>query len=318
MHRDLKFLLIVIVSLLIAWKYVSVANNINQVMFVLDYSFAKNDELTEWRVGKRNWKKKAEAFFRSIDKGSWKYDNLSVIQFMTKENITLPRISKEDIEQCFQSKWIMMRGDSSLRFLFSSIIQYLGGPAITRDPYMPKYESCNESDCNRFFSGRYNNHSDPGGVPEYYFREYWNANKSTRITFCFSRFFEEKSIITEQFITDSMQPDILILEAGPWDKMTYNDTADESIHKMRILIKDVHRYYKGPVIWTDLIACAYEEWTAEFSSKSHAIAGIPTMSRHKTTTNLPDELLPLCNGWHGHGQLSDLHRDMIFYALCRV
>ena len=41
------------------------------------------------------------------------------------------------------------------------------------------------------------------------------------------------------------------------------------------------------------------------------------MSRYRTTNYLPDELLSLCDGWHGHGQLSDLHRDMIFHVCAK-
>jgi hypothetical protein len=229
-----------------------------------------------------------------------------------------------DVQHCLQGKWIYFHGDSSLRLLFGSIIELVGGKEVESDSRLPHYKSCVGSGCGKYFQGLGETLAERKADDHvHYFREYWNHDFQIRITFSFQTLLNVRHGALTSFITHSSKPDIMVLQGGSWDK--YNVfTVNDSLRFLKDFLNDtIHVLGDTPIIWANLISChkEFKDWAFDFNKRSKPIFDslkIPVLDRGATTVQLPSNMLSLCEGWHATDKLCDLHRDLLLESLCNT
>lgn len=276
------------------------------------------ESLGTWDVAAPGWSTRATEKLDNRSLGAWGTGNSSPPYpvWLSPNPHTSPSMSS--VHRCLKHRWIMMHGDSSLRFMFSSLIHLVGNADVAGDRFMPKHLTCPaHADCEQYMKGFNANRTETGNTHEHYFREFWDRDQSIRITFTFKQQLSTRHLSLESFITDSMQPDLLVLQAGAWNLYS-GVSVDQSMEDLMAFMRDVRLLYAGPIVWVNLPACwpNFKEFAAEFNRRTRATLMVPILDRQTSTQSLPEGLLQQCEGWHPYGRLSDMHRDWLLEAIC--
>lgn len=316
-QRDITLILLFVA--LLAWALVGWLRPCAAAVGCIAPVVGVVDTVGVWDAATPGWSHRAAAKLNGRRTGSWGRGNSTSapdpVWFSPTQHAP-PSVTT--VRQCLKNKWIMMHGDSSLRFMFSSLIQLVGNADVASDRLMPKHFTCPpDVDCQQYIKGLNANRPEAGDAHEHYFRELWERQHSIRITFAFKQQLSTRHLSLESFITDSMQPDVLVLQAGAWNQYS-GVSLNQSIADLTAFVQDVRLMYDGPILWVNLPACwpDFKEFAAEFNNRTRETLKFPILDRETSTQNLPEGLLHQCEGWHPYGKLSDLHRDWLLEALC--
>ena len=233
--------------------------------------------------------------------------------------------------QCLDRKWMMLIGDSSTRIMFSSLVQLLNGSSQDTDAHFPSHRPCDmcgsdgpDSDCcNRFSKGQ-DNDQDPTSDEDPwilgYYRDWWS--RGTRITFVFKSLAERPvAAILRVMISESQQPDVLILQFGAWDLYLRN-SVEKATAKANEYIRSLRQLYRGPMVWLTLPECEDSGLRAEVAEFNKIMVSelanqnMNVLSRRSSTTGLPDGLVRHCESFHAKHIIADAHAQWLLRAVC--